>query len=186
MRDLNGALLHNPFDDELKRLAFEFGKLLRSIVTTIDKHGLRKKHLAKHWPDVDRFYKDIVAAEGKSEAAIEFRERFVKHRYKLLQFLDHDGVAWNNNFAEHAIKHFAKYRIRIDGNMNETGLESYLILLSLYQTCKNKGVGLLKFFLSGERDIDRFRSGGRGNRRMPSIAVLPNRFYIPWPDSFHV
>jgi hypothetical protein len=43
IRDLNGALLHNPFDDEFKRLAFEFGKLLRPIVTTIDEHGLRRQ-----------------------------------------------------------------------------------------------------------------------------------------------
>jgi predicted RecB family nuclease len=180
MRDLNGALLRNPFDDEFKRLAFEFGKLLRSIVTTIDKHGLKKRHLAKHRPEIDRFYKEIISPEAKSEAAIEFRERFLKYRDKLFQFVDHDGVSWNNNFAEHAVRHFAEYRVRIEGIMNERGLESYLILLSLYQTCKNKGVGLLKFLLSGERDIDAFRSGVRRRRRMPLLAVLPKRFYIPW------
>lgn len=69
--------------------------------------------------------------------------------------------------------------------MNEKGLKSYLILLSVYQTCKNKGVGLLRFFLSGERDIDAHRSGRRGKRRMPAIAVLPKRFYIPWPGSLY-
>jgi hypothetical protein len=183
IRDLNGALLHHPFDDEFKRLAFEFGKLLRSIVTTIDKHGLKRRHIAKHRLDVDRFYTEVIASVGESGATIEFRERFLKHRDKLFQFLDHDGVAWNNNFAEHAIKHFAKYRVRIDGDMNERGLESYLILLSVYQTCKNKGIGLLRFFLSGERDINAFRSGGCKKRQVPSIAVLPRRFYIPWPGS---
>jgi hypothetical protein len=183
MRDLNGALLRNPFDDEFKRITFEFGKLLRSIVTTIDQHGLKQKHLAKHRRDVDRFYREIIAPEAKSEAAIEFRDRFLKQRDKLFRFLDHDGVAWNNNFAEHAIKHFAKYRVRIDGIMNEKGIESYLTLLSIYQTCKNKGDGLLRFFLSGERDIDAFRSGGRKKRRLPLLAVLPERFYIPWQGS---
>jgi hypothetical protein len=69
--------------------------------------------------------------------------------------------------------------------MNERGLESYLILLSLYQTCKNTGLGLLRFFLSGERDIDAFRCGRRGRRRIPSIAILPKRFYIPWPGSLY-
>lgn len=183
IRDLNEALLHNPFDDEFKRLAFEFGKLLRSIVTTIDEHGLKRRHLVKHRPDVDRFYREVIAPEASSEAAIEFRERFLKQREKLFQFLDHDGVSWNNNFAEHAVKHFAKYRNRIDGNMNETGLESYLTLLSVYQTCNNKGVGLLKFLVSGEWDIDVFRSGGRKKRRPPLTAVLPERFYIPWQGS---
>jgi hypothetical protein len=180
MRDLNGALLHNPFDDEFKRLAFEFGKLLRCIVTTIDGHGLRKRHMAKHRRDVVRFYVDVITPEARSEATIEFRERFLKYHDKLFEFLDHDGVAWNNNFAEHAIKHFAKYRVRIDGDMNERGIESYLTLLSVYQTCKNKGVGLLRFFVSGERDIEAFRSGGRKKRKMPLLAALLEQFYIPW------
>jgi hypothetical protein len=183
MRDLNGALLRNPFDDEFKRITFEFGKLLRSMVTTIDGHGLRRRHLARHQRGVDRFYRECIAPEAKSEAAMEFRERFLKQRDKLFRFLDHDGVAWNNNFAEHAIKHFAKYRIKIDGTMIERGMESYLTLLSMYQTCKNKGVSLLRFFLSGERDIETYRSGGRKKRRIPLLAVLPERFYEPWPGS---
>jgi predicted RecB family nuclease len=90
MRDLNGALLHNPFDEEFKRFAFEFGKLLKSVVTTIDEHGLRRRHLAKHRRDVDRFYKEVVAPEAKSEATIEFRERFLKYRQKLVAV--HSGV----------------------------------------------------------------------------------------------
>ena len=60
-----------------------------------------------------------------------------------------------------------------------------LALLSVSQTCKNKGVGLLNFFLSGERDIDAFGSGVRAKRPMPSVAILPKRFYIPWPASFN-
>src|SRR5262249_10182064 len=34
IRDLNASLLDNPFDEDFKRFAFEFGKLLRAIVTT--------------------------------------------------------------------------------------------------------------------------------------------------------
>ena len=103
----------------------------------------------------------------------------------MFKFLDHDGVTWNNNFAEHAVKQFSQYRVISDGNLNETGLETYLVLLSVSQTCRNQGVALLDFLLSGERDIDRFRSGGRKRQRMPSIAVLPKRFYIPWPGSLY-
>ena len=67
--------------------------------------------------------------------------------------------------------------------MNETGLDAYLILLSVYQTCKNKGVGLLGFLLSSERDIDKYRKLGRRKIRKPfSLDVYPSRFYIPWPS----
>lgn len=103
----------------------------------------------------------------------------------MFEFLAHDGVAWNNNYAEHAVKQFAHYRVICDGNMNEAGLESYLALLSVSQTCKNKELKFLDFLLSGERDIDAFQSGARRGRRMPALGVLPRRFYIPWPGSLY-
>ncbi len=185
IRDLNASLLASPFDEDFKRFAFEFGKLLRAIVTTIDEHGLKRRYLAKHRKDVDRFYEEEVRRPSDSEALVRFQERFLKYESQLFQFLDHDGVTWNNNFAEHAVKQFAHYRVISDGNMNESGLHSYLVLLSVSQTCKNQGVALLDFLLSGERDIDRFRSGGRRRRQMPSIAALPKRFYIPWPGPLY-
>ncbi len=102
----------------------------------------------------------------------------------MFEFLGHDGVAWNNNYAEHAIKKFAHYRVRSDGDVNESGLDAYLTLLSVCQTCKNKGIGLLGFFLSSERDIDKYRKLGRRKKKPFSLDVLPNRFYEPWRSDF--
>ena len=62
---------------------------------------------------------------------------------KLFTFLDFDNVPWNNNNAEHAIKHFATYRRITNGNFTELGISQYLILLSIHQTCKYKGKNLL-------------------------------------------
>ncbi len=59
-----------------------------------------------------------------------------------------DGVPWNNNCAENAIKRFAYYREDTVGTMTEAGLNDYLVLLSIYQTCRYKGVSFLKFLLS--------------------------------------
>jgi Transposase IS66 family len=185
IRDLNAALLENPFDEEFKRFAFGFGTLLRSIVVTVDQHGLRRNRLSKHKRVVDRFFDDEVRRPSTSEATGKFRERFLKYEGRLFEFLRHDGVAWNNNYAEHAVKQFAHYRVICDGIMNETGLESYLALLSVSQTRKNKGIGLLDFLLSGGRDIDAYRPAMRRKRRMTSLSVLPERFYIPWPGSLY-
>ena len=67
------------------------------------------------------------------------------------------GHTWNNNNAEHAIKHFADYRNTVAGQIREFGLRNYLMLLSAYQTCEYKGISFLKFLLSKEIDIDKFR-----------------------------
>jgi Transposase IS66 family len=44
MRDLNDQILSNPFDQEMKSIAVGFSELLRSIVETIDRYGLKKRY----------------------------------------------------------------------------------------------------------------------------------------------
>ena len=40
-------------------------------------------------------------------------------------------------------------------------LSDYLVFLSIYQTCRNKGVSFLRFLRSGSLDLDAF-AGKRG------------------------
>jgi Transposase IS66 family len=48
MRDMNRAILDSLFDQELQSITLPFGTLLRSIVVTIDEHGLKRKYLKSH------------------------------------------------------------------------------------------------------------------------------------------
>src|SRR5262249_49043783 len=54
VRDLNDELLTNPFDNELKRLVESFGSLMRPILETINRWGLKKHFLHKHLVSVQR------------------------------------------------------------------------------------------------------------------------------------
>jgi hypothetical protein len=96
----------------------------------------------------------------------------VKDRDKLFTFLNHDGVPWNNNNAEHAIKAFARLRRAIEGLSTPKGIEEYLILLSVCQTCKYSGLDFLDFLRSGEKDIHAFGDSRRGRRRRPPATLL--------------
>ena len=80
----------------------------------------------------------------------------LKYKFETLTFLDHDGIPWNNNNAEHAVKHLAKYLTVANERFTEAWLIDYLKLLSVYDTCKYKSVSFLQFLLSKERDIDAF------------------------------
>jgi hypothetical protein len=115
----------------------------------------------------------------QSEAAQAIRERLLKYRDKLFTFLRYDGVPWNNNNAENAIKQFAYFRERCPSIMKEAGLQDYLVLLSIYQTCRYKGLSFMKFLLSGERDIDAFASTPRRSRRQPKLPMYPKGFTQP-------
>jgi predicted RecB family nuclease len=55
IRDLNGDFRKNQSNLELKSIVARFGKLLRSIVETVDKYGLRRRHLEKHQKGVETF-----------------------------------------------------------------------------------------------------------------------------------
>jgi hypothetical protein len=70
--------------------------------------------------------------------------------------LDHDGVPWNNNNAENAIKSFAALRRGIDGLSTENGIRPTLKLLSIAQTLRNKNISFLDFLRSGERSLVKY------------------------------
>jgi hypothetical protein len=176
IRDINEDLKGNPYDEEFKALAAEFGKLLRSIVTTIDKYGLKKRHLHKHKTEVGCFFRALEARVYRSELAEGYQKRLVKNKEKLFTFLDHDSVPWNNNNAEHAVKTFAAYRRVRDGQVKEAGLSDYLVLLSVYQTCKYRGVSFLKFLLSREEDVEAYCHQGRKKVPAAELDTYPPGF----------
>jgi predicted RecB family nuclease len=177
IRDINSDLQTHFHDEDLKGLAKAFGALLVKIVATVDRYGLRRERLQGHKADVNRFFEDACGKPYGSEVAEKYRQRFLKYRDKLFTFLDHDGVAWHNNNAEHAVKHFARYRMISNGRMTANGLQPYLVLLSIYQTCKYKKASFLRFLLSGEKDVDAFLEATRRRRaavRRPNTGGQPN------------
>jgi hypothetical protein len=113
-------------------------------------------HLNQHKEGVARYYRYLAAQTYESETARKYQKRILKYKDKLFVFLDHDGVPWNNNNAENAIKEFASRRRIIGGASSERGLRNYLMFLSIYHTCRLKHLSFLRFLRSGTFDIDTF------------------------------
>ena len=182
MRDINQDILSNPFDEELPSVTQPFATLLQSIVSTVDQHGLQEKasHGAcrRKWrassgcsprnpspPEVAESLRELKLSSSISES--------------LFTFIRFDGVPWNNNSAENADQEICIYREGTVGTMTEAGLNDYLVLLSIYQTCRYKGVSFLKFLLSRQTDLDTFSEGKRPKQRPPFIEVYPDGFIPP-------
>jgi len=123
IRDVNDDLFKNPFDEELKTLAADFTDLLVPIIETVDKYGLKKRHLNKHRVDVRRFFTRVSGKKFLSEIAQGYQRRLGKYEDKLFAFLKYDGVPWNNNNAENAVKRFAFLRRVIGGSSTEEGIK---------------------------------------------------------------
>jgi len=112
----------------------------------------RKYFLRKHLIAVEKFYGFLDRAEFKSHSAVRCQQRFQKNRDKLFTFLRYDDVPWNNNNAEHAIKAFARLRDGIAGSASKKGVDEYLTLLSVVETCKYQGQDVLYFLRSRKVD----------------------------------
>ena len=145
MRDINDLYFKNQQNSELQLIAILFGDLMRSIIITIDKYGLRCRHLRKHNLQVEKFYKEIDKYSFNTKVAKKLETRLLKNKDRLFLFLNYDNVPWNNNNAEFAIKAFARYRKKVDGIYNRKGLSDYLILLSISQTCHYRNESFLEF-----------------------------------------
>ncbi len=171
MRDLNDEMLNNPFDIEMKSIVTGFAGLLKPIIETIDKRGLKKYYLRKHLLEIDRFYGFLDKSDFKSEASFKCKQRFKKNHDKLFTFMRYDGVPWNNNNAEHAIKAFARLQKVISGLSNVRGIDEYLILLSVAETCEYQGLDFLDFLRSGEKDIQAFAESKHRRRRGAHISL---------------
>jgi hypothetical protein len=180
IRDFNDDLLKSPFDGELKRQAARFAALLQTVVATIDRYGLKKCHLNKHRKDVERFYAAETPAAYESELARHYQQRLLKYKDKLFTFLEHDGIPWNNNNGEHAVKAFATRRKLLGRAFVEAGIRDYLLLLSIYQTLRYRNLSFWQFLQSGETDIEAFCRLGRRKGRATRLDVLPGS--LPWTD----
>ena len=83
MRDLNDEVLGNPFDEQLKQVVTSFANVLKPMIETVDRRGLKKYFLKKHLKAVERFYLSLEQSDYQSEAALKCKERFERNRGKL-------------------------------------------------------------------------------------------------------
>jgi predicted RecB family nuclease len=148
IRDMNEDLLGNGFDNEYKEIVQRFAHLLQQIVETVDKYGLKRRHFRKHRNAAVRFLKSVETARYSSPIATKYQERMGKYGSRLFTFLDYDGVPWNNNNAEHAVKGFARVRRFADGRFTEDSIREYLVLLSVAETCEYQNIEVLEFLLA--------------------------------------
>ncbi|MDP3652468.1 MAG: IS66 family transposase [Rhodoferax sp.] len=155
LRDLNDDLWKNPFNEEYEKFVAKVSSLFTAIFDDVHKYGLKKRHLQKHVKAISQFYEKTINIPSKNELIETFRKRFERYRGSLFTFLEGDGIPWNNNMAERAIRHLAIQR-KISGFFTKAGADRYLLLLGIAQSCRFQKKSFLRFLLSGEIDVDIF------------------------------
>jgi len=173
IRDLNDDLWKNPFNSELERFIAAFKELLMSIMAEVQKYGLKKRNLQKHKRVVERYYNiSIDGCDYEDEIVQRYQKRIIRYRDSLFRFLESDGIPWNNNMAERAIRHLAIQR-KISGTIYKKFAEPYLRLLSVAQSCGFQHKSFLSFMLSEIMDVDQFKK--QKHRRISELVARPGR-----------
>ena len=161
IRDLNDDLWASPFNTEFEGFVLAVRDLLVPAIEAVQGRATKARQLAKFLPAVDAFYaRHIIGISYKSEVTQKYQKRFERYRDSLFTFLYLDGIPWNNNTAERGIRHLAVQR-KISGAFFEEPTSHYLLLLGIAQTCRFQDKSFLKFLMSGQVDVDSFRSSKR-------------------------
>ena len=95
---------------------------------------------------------ELIGAEYDDRDCRRYVKRLRREKGHLFTFLEHD-VDYHNNISERGLRDFAEFRKILYGNRSERGAERTKILMSVYATCKMRGVNFYQFtkdFLEGE------------------------------------
>lgn len=93
-----------------------------------------KKRLQKlvEWPNPDEVLTGII-------------DKVKRQQPRILTFVEHPGVPCHNNYGEYLIRLGVLKRKISGGSLSSKGAEAYAILLSIYVTCKLRGISFPKF-----------------------------------------
>jgi len=86
IRDLNDDVFKEPFNTELKELVGDIATLIKPMIETIDRFGLKTRFLRKHKAEVKRFFKWLSGREYQSETPLKYKQRLEKNRETLFRF----------------------------------------------------------------------------------------------------
>ena len=85
-----------------------------------------------NWPNPDSILEEII-------------KKVKRQQPRILTFVEHPDVPFHNNYAEYLIRIGVLKRKISGGSVSAEGAESYAILLSIYVTCKLRGISFPKY-----------------------------------------
>jgi transposase len=84
------------------------------------------------WPNPDNILEEII-------------KKVKRQQPRILTFVEHPDVPFHNNFAEYLIRIGVLKRKISGGSVSAEGAQAYAILLSIYTTCKLRGISFPQF-----------------------------------------
>jgi len=138
LRDLQRVIAAAPRE----RWARQMQKLFRDAI------HLRSRFIAgemtlegflRRVTEMENHLDRLLAKSLTNEAAGKLQARYIKHRYKLLTFLNYPEVPPTNNESERALRPSVVHRKVTNGFRSEWGAKAYAAIQTVIATAKLKG-----------------------------------------------
>jgi transposase len=135
LRELEDTAKYKSPGAEFAPFAKKLRRMLRDAIRMADgeDHAARLKAKARLEARTDSLISSYSSSKEKNCGRLLKRLR--RERGMLFTFLEEDGVDWNNNAAERALRSSVVIRKITYGNQSDEGARAHAVLMSIKETC---------------------------------------------------
>ena len=137
LREIKDTLKYKSPGKEFFPFAKKFRRMLRDSIRIGEKVTVREERLrakARLEARVDALIASYSPSSSEKSCK-RFVKRLKRERDMLFTFLEQDGVDWNNNAAERALRPSVVIRKITYGNQSDEGAAAHAVLMSIRETC---------------------------------------------------
>jgi transposase len=130
-----------PFAKKLRRILNDTIKIGRTVNVKRDRLTAKKRF--------ERRMEKLIEAYSstREKNCKRFIKRLKREKGMLFTFLEEDGVDWNNNASERAIRPSVVIRKITYGNQSIEGANAHKVLMSIRETCNLRGLNFYDYAL---------------------------------------
>ena len=139
LRDLDYVETYRKLGQDWESFAKLLRRLLGDAIRLWKRDGIDEREYASRR---QRITERLSSLFEKSWEHVEVRrlcKRLRRHQDELFVFLDHEGVSFENNHAERAIRPCVIIRKNSQSNRSLRGAQTQTTLMSVYRTLKQRG-----------------------------------------------
>ena len=139
LRELKDTMKYKSPGAEFAPFAKKLRRILRDAIRMADVKDLdeRLRAKARFEARVDALIESYSSSKERNCARLLKRLR--REKGMLFTFLEEQGVDWNNNAAERALRPSVVIRKITYGNQSEEGAHAHAVLMSVKETCGLRG-----------------------------------------------
>jgi transposase len=133
------------FEKKLRRLLGDAIRLWKN------RDALEAPSLLSRRTRLDQRLAKLISTDWEDVNAKRLIKRLRRHQDDLFTFLDKDGVPFENNHAERAIRPAVILRKNSYGNRSEQGADCQAVMMSIFRTLKQRGHDPIKTIIEATK-----------------------------------